>query len=209
MAPAAYIKLYELRVLSIRFLIREELIFIAVNSNPNKKGDNKNQDLVNGLVRFPQVRLIGPNGEQIGTMSSREAQYKANEMELDLLCVAPNATPPVCKLVNYGKYRYEQQKKAKIARKNQKVVENKEIQLTPQIGMHDLLTKQKAAARFLQEGNKVKVGVRFRGRQMAHTEVGQEVINKFIELCSDLSVVEKAPVMEGRWMTCLLAPKKQ
>ena len=145
------------------FFIREELILIAVNSAPNKKGD-KNQDLVNGLVRFPTVRLIGPDGEQLGTMSSREAQCKANELELDLLCVAPNATPPVCKLVNYGKYRYEQQKKAKIARKNQKVVENKEIQLTPQIGIHDLMTKQKAATRFLQEGNKVKVGVRFRRR---------------------------------------------
>ena len=191
------------------FFIRKELILIAVNSTSNKKGDNKNQDLVNGLIRFPQVRLIGPNGEQIGTMSSREAQFKANELELDLLCVAPNATPPVCKLVNYGKYRYEQQKKAKLARKNQKIVENKEIQLTPQIGMHDLLTKQKAAARFLQEGNKVKVGVRFRGRQLAHTEVGHEVINKFIELCADLSVVEKAPVLEGRWLTALLAPKKQ
>ena len=190
------------------FFIREELILIAVNSALNKKG-GKNQDLVNGLVRFPTVRLIGPDGEQLGTMSSREAQYKANELELDLLCVAPNATPPVCKLVNYGKYRYEQQKKAKIARKNQKVVENKEIQLTPQSGIHDLMTKQKAATRFLQEGNKVKVGVRFRGRQMAHTEVGQEVIDKFIELCSEISTVEKAPVMEGRWLTCLLAPKKQ
>ena len=117
------------------FLIREELILIAVNSGPNKKGD-KNQELVNGLVRFPTVRLIGPDGEQLGTMSSREAQYKANELELDLLCVAPNATPPVCKLVNYGKYRYEQQKKAKIARKNQKVVENKEILYKTCVRMH-------------------------------------------------------------------------
>ena len=174
-----------------------------------RRPDRNNGDLVNEAIRFPEVLVIGPDGESLGVMSRYNALLKAQEYDLDLLCVAPQAKPPVCKIINYGKYRYEQQKKAKIARKNQKVVENKEIQLTPQIGMHDLLTKQKAAARFLQEGNKVKVGVRFRGRQMAHTEVGQEVINKFIELCSDLSVVEKAPVMEGRWMTCLLAPKKQ
>lgn len=174
---------------------------------PNKP--KKDDVLLNGAVRFPQVLLIGPNGEQLGTMSSRDAQFKANELELDLLCVAPNGKPPVCKLVNYGKYRYEQQKKAKIAKKNQKVVENKEVQLTPQIGLHDMETKAKHAVRFLEDGNKVKVCVRFRGRQMAHQEVGQEALAKFIEMVSEVGQIEKAPAMEGRWLIAIIAPKKQ
>ncbi len=187
------------------------MIYIAANNNQNQQGkkQDKNQDLVNGLVRFPQVRLIGPDGEQLGTMSSRDAQFKANEMDLDLLCVAPNATPPVCKLVNYNKYRYEQQKKAKLAKKNQKTVEVKEIQLTPQIGLHDMETKARNAIKFFQDGNKVKVGVRFRGRQMAHQEVGQETIQKFIELVSEYSVIEKQPSLDGKWLIAILAPKKQ
>ena len=165
--------------------------------------------MVNELVRFPTVLLIGPTGEQLGTMSSREAQLKANEYDLDLLCVAPNAQPPVCKIINYGKWRFEQQKKAKEARKNQHVVETKEIQLTPQIGGHDMETKARAAIKFLQDGNKVKVGVRFRGRQMTHIEVGQEVMDKFIQLLSEYSVVEKPSNMEGRWMIAILAPKRK
>ena len=173
------------------------------------KPNNQNKDLVNDLVRFPTVLLIGPNGEQLGTMSSREAQLKANEYDLDLLCVAPNAQPPVCKIINYGKYRFEQQKKAKEARKNQHVIETKEIQLTPQIGAHDMETKARAAIKFLQDGNKVKVGVRFRGRQMTHLEVGQEVMDKFIALLDDYAVVEKPSAMEGKWMYAILAPKKK
>ena len=165
--------------------------------------------MVNELVRFPTVLLIGPTGEQLGTMSSREAQLKANEYDLDLLCVAPNAQPPVCKIINYGKWRFEQQKKAKEARKNQHVVETKEIQLTPQIGGHDMETKARAAIKFLQDGNKVKVGVRFRGRQMTHIEVGQEVMDKFIALVSEYSVIEKPSSMDGRWMIAILAPKKK
>ena len=165
--------------------------------------------MVNELVRFPTVLLIGPTGEQLGTMSSREAQLKANEYDLDLLCVAPNAQPPVCKIINYGKWRFEQQKKAKEARKNQHVVETKEIQLTPQIGGHDMETKARAAIKFLQDGNKVKVGVRFRGRQMTHIEVGQEVMDKFIALVSEYSVIEKPSSMDGRWMIAVLAPKKK
>ena len=185
------------------------MIIITNNANGlGKKPENKTTDLINGAIRFPQVLLIGPQGEQFGTMSSREAQFKANELELDLLCVAPNATPPVCKLVNYGKYRYEQQKKAKVAKKNQHVVETKEIQLTPQIGIHDMETKARSTTSFLQEGNKVKVGVRFRGRQMAHPEVGEEVIKKFIEMVSEFSIVEKEPSMDGRWLIAILAPKK-
>ena len=140
-------------------------------------------------------------------MSSKEAYQRAVEADLDLVCVAPNAQPPVCKLLNYGKYRYEQQKKAKESKKNQHIVEVKEIQLTPQIGQHDVDTKAKAARRFLEEGNKVKVGVRYRGRQMSHAELGEDVMDKFIELLQDISVVEKAPFMEGKWLNAVIAPK--
>ena len=186
------------------------MIFIVTNNSGNsRKPINQNKDLVNEAIRFPKVLLIGPNGDQLGTMSSREAQLKANEYDLDLLCVAPNAQPPVCKIINYGKYRFEQQKKAKEARKNQHVIETKEIQLTPQIGAHDMETKARAAIKFLQDGNKVKVGVRFRGRQMTHIEVGQEVMDKFIELLSDYANIEKPSAMEGRWMYAILAPKKK
>lgn len=187
------------------------MIFIIDNRQlgNQKKPNKQNSDLVNDLVRFPQVRLIGPDGEQLGVMSSREAQFKANGYDMDLLCVAPTAQPPVCKIVNYGKYRFEQQKKAKEAKKNQKIVEVKEIQLTPQIGTHDLDTKAKAAIRFLQEGNKVKVGVRFRGRQMTHIDVGEETMNKFIEVIGDNAQIEKPAAMDGKWLVTILAPKKK
>lgn len=191
-----------------RFCLKGVMIIANYPSGFDKKPDNKNTDLVNGAIRFPEVLLIGSQGEQLGKMSSREAQFKANEIGLDLLCVAPNATPPVCKLVDYGKYRYEQQKKAKIAKKNQHIVSIKEVQLTPQIGVHDMETKARNATGFLKDGDKVKVGVRFRGRQMAHIEVGEEVIKKFIEMLSEFSIVEKTPSMDGRWLIAILAPKK-
>ena len=194
------------------FLFEKELILIVDNrfaANNNKNKGNQNKDLVNENVRFPEVLLIGPNGEQLGVMSSREAQFKANEYDLDLFCVAPNAQPPVCKILNYGKYRFEQQKKAKEAKKNQKVVEIKEIQLTPQIGSHDMETKAKAATKFISEGNKVKVGVRFRGRQMTHLEVGEEALNNFIALVGDIAVIEKPASMDGKWMIAILAPNKK
>lgn len=182
------------------------MIFIQ-EQNYGKK-PNQPKELVNEAIRFPTVLLIGPNGEQLGTMSSREAQFKANEYNLDLFCVAPNATPPVCKILNYGKYRYEQQKKAKENRKNQVRVEVKEIQLTPQIGIHDLETKARAASKFLAEGNKVKVGVRYRGRQMTHIEVGEETLKKFIEILGEAATIEKQPSLDGRWLITVLAPSK-
>ena len=181
----------------------------AGNNRFNKPGNkNNNGDLVNDAIRFPQVRLIGPNGEQIGVCSSREAQLKANEYDLDLYCVSPQAQPPVCKIVNYSKMKYEQQKKAKEAKKNQKVIEVKEIQLTPQIGIHDMETKARAATKFIAEGNKIKVGVRFRGRQMTHIEVGEEALNKFIEMLGSIAVIEKKPVLDGKWLTAVIAPSK-
>ena len=183
------------------------MIFIQ-DQNYGKK-PNQPKELINELIRFPQVRLIGPEGEQLGVMSSREAQLKANEYNLDLFCVAPNSTPPVCKILNYGKYRYEQQKKAKENRKNQVKIEVKEIQLTPQIGAHDMETKARAAVKFLEQGNKIKVGVRYRGRQMTHLEVGEEALNKFIELLGDIAQIEKPAQMEGRWLLAIIAPKRK
>ncbi len=185
------------------------MIFIQDNNYGNNKKPNQPKELINELIRFPQVRLIGPNGEQLGVMSSREAQLKANEYNLDLFCVAPNSTPPVCKILNYGKYRYEQQKKAKENRKNQVKIEVKEIQLTPQIGAHDMETKARAAVKFLEQGNKIKVGVRYRGRQMTHLEVGEEALNKFIELLGDIAQIEKPAQMEGRWLLAVIAPKRK
>lgn len=185
---------------------------ILINNYPsNNQGQQRprkeNADLINERVRFPEVLLIGANGEQLGRMSSREAYQRAVEVELDLVCVAPNAQPPVCKLLNYGKYRYEQQKKAKESKKNQHIIDIKEIQLTPQIGIHDLETKARAARRFLEDGNKVKLGVRYRGRQMSHAELGEEVMNKFISMLEDVSSIEKAPYMEGKWLNAVLASK--
>ena len=142
-------------------------------------------------------------------MSSKAAYDIAVQADLDLVCVAPNANPPVCKILNYGKFRFEQQKKAKENKKKQHTVDIKEIQLTPQIGQHDVDTKARAARRFLEEGNKVKVGVRFRGRQMTHVEVGEEVMNKFISSLEDIAVVEKAPYMEGKWLNAVLAASKK
>jgi len=182
---------------------------IVIQDQNNGKKPNQPKELLNELIRFPQVRVIGPSGEQLGIMSSREAQLKANEYNLDLYCVSAQSNPPVCKILNYGKYRYEQQKKAKENRKNQVKIEVKEIQLTPQIGLHDMETKARAAVKFLEQGNKIKVGVRFRGRQMTHLEVGEEALNKFIELLGDSAQIEKPAAMEGRWMIAVIAPKRK
>lgn len=183
--------------------------FISYYQQPGKMPVKNNTDLVNERVRFPSVMLIGPNGEQLGVMSSREAQEKANDCELDLLCVAPNAKPPVCKILNYGKYRFEAQKKAKENKRNQAMhmVNLKEIQITPQIGEHDLLTKANRAKEFLTNGDKVKVVLRFRGRQLAHIDVGKAVLDKFVNYLSEVSIVEKPANMEGRFMIVMLASK--
>lgn len=140
-------------------------------------------------------------------MSSRQAAGKAYEYGLDLLCVAPKANPPVCKILDYGKYHFQQQKKAKEAKKNQHIILLKEIQLTPQIGEHDMLTKLKKAKEFLEDGNNVKVGVYFRGRQLAHVEVGRDVLNKFISLLEDIASVDKPATLEGKLLSTTLFSK--
>lgn len=142
-------------------------------------------------------------------MSRNKALETAYEYSLDIICVAPNANPPVCKILDYGKYRFQAQKKAKEAKKKQHIIEIKEVQLTPQIGENDLKIKAKKATEFLQDGNKVKVVVRYRGRQLAHQEVGVEVLNKFISYVDEFAVVEKPSVLEGKFLTTVLGPKKK
>ena len=154
------------------------------------------------------MRVIGSDGEMIGVLSRDEALRMAEDEEFDLVEIQPNADPPVCKIMDYGKYRFEQAKREKEARKNQRVVEIKEIRLTPNIDIVDLNTKVKNACRFLQDGNKVKVSVRFRGREVTHASLGQDLLHRFAELCSECSTVEKQPKLEGRQMLMFLAPAK-
>ena len=150
--------------------------------------------------------MIGPDGAQLGIMSSRDALNLAAEKNLDLVKIAPQATPPVCKIIDYGKYRFEQAKREKEARKNQRVVEIKEIRLSLNIDTHDFETKKNHASRFLSEGNKVKVSIRFRGREMAHSALGADVLKRFAEALPQAST-DKPPVLEGRTMSILLIPK--
>ena len=167
----------------------------------------KDQQQINEEIRDKEVRLVDSDGSQLGIMSAAEAQRLANERNLDLVKIAPQATPPVCKIMDFGKYRFEQQKREKEARKNQKVVEIKEIRLSLNIGDHDFETKLGHAKKFLEEGNKVKASIRFRGREMAHASMGNDVMKRFAEALSDLSSVEKGAKLEGRSMQMFLSPK--
>ncbi len=153
--------------------------------------------------------VIGVTGEQLGVMSRKEALQIAYDNELDLYCVAPNAQPPVCKILDFGKFRFEQQKKAKEAKRNQKVTEVKPLRLSPVIDIGDFNTKVKQARSWLEDGLKVKADMRFRGRMMTRLEVGKKVMNEFVEVLSDISNVEKQPKMEGNIMSVVLAPKKK
>ena len=151
--------------------------------------------------------MIGPDGAQLGIMSARDALNLAAEKNLDLVKIAPQATPPVCKIIDYGKYRFEQAKREKEARKNQRVVEIKEIRLSLNIDTHDFETKVNQAVRFLQGGDKVKVSVRFRGREMAHTELGRELLDRFKDSVGEAGVIDKPAKMEGRSMAMFISPK--
>ena len=164
--------------------------------------------MINEQIRDREVRLIGGDGEQIGVVSSREAQKIADEAGLDLVKIAPNAKPPVCKVIDYGKYRYEMARKDKEAKKKQKTVELKEIRLSPNIDTNDLNTKMNAAKKFLAKGNKVKITLRFRGREMAHMSSSKHILDDFAENLSDIAVVEKAPKIEGRSIGMVLAEKR-
>lgn len=151
--------------------------------------------------------MIGTDGTQLGILPVKDALAAAAAKELDLVCISPNATPPVCKIMDYGKYRFEQAKREKEARKNQKVIEIKEIRLGLSIDTHDFETKGNHAIRFLKDGDKVKVSIRFRGRELGHPEIGLETMKRFAEFCSEYATVEKAAKMEGRNMLMFLAPK--
>ena len=164
--------------------------------------------MINEQIRDREVRLIGENGEQLGIMSARDAFKLAQEAELDLVKIAPTAKPPVCKIIDYGKYRYELARKEKEARKKQKVIDVKEVRLSPNIDTNDLNTKVGAARKFLEKGDKVKVTLRFRGREMAHVQSSKQILDVFSERMADVAVVDKAPKMEGRSMTMFLTAKR-
>lgn len=163
---------------------------------------------INEQIRDKEVRLIGEDGEQIGIVSVKEAMQMAREADLDLVKISPNAKPPVCKIIDYGKFRYEQMRKDKEAKKKQKVMETKEVRLSPNIDVNDLNTKANQARKFLSKGDKVKVSLRFRGREMAHVNVGKEILDSFYEKLSDIAVVDKPAKLEGRSMVMFLAEKK-
>ena len=164
--------------------------------------------MINEQIRDKEVRLVGADGEQLGIVSSMEAQKIADEAGLDLVKIAPNAKPPVCKVIDYGKYRYEMARKEKDAKKKQKTVELKEIRLSPNIEANDLNTKVNAAKKFLAKGNKVKITLRFRGREMAHMNSSKHILDDFAESLADVAVVEKAPKVEGRSIGMVLAEKR-
>ena len=164
---------------------------------------------INEEIRIREVRVTGANGEQLGIMQTRDALRLAEEQHLDLVEVAPKAKPPVCRIMDFGKYRYEQQKRDKEARKKQKVVTIKEVKLRPNIEQHDFEVKLKSAQRFVEEGNKVKVTIMFRGRELSHPELGSEILNKMSAALGDTVTVERSAKLEGKNMTMILSPKAQ
>ena len=164
---------------------------------------------INEQIRDPEVRLIGETGEQLGIMSARDAYLRAQDAGLDLVIISPNAKPPVCKIVDYGRFRYEQARREKEARKKQHIVEIKEIRMSPNISENDLNTKIGAARKFLSKGDKVKVTLRFRGREMAHMQNSRHILDEIAETLSDVAVIEKAAKVEGRNMTMVLSEKRK
>ncbi len=162
---------------------------------------------INNEIREKEIRLIGEDGEQLGIVATQTALKMALEKELDLVMIAPGAVPPVCRIMNYGKYRFEQSKREKEAKRNQKVIDVKEIRLSVNIDTHDFDTKLNHAKKFLQAGNKVKVSIRFRGREMAHASLGSEIMQRFADACQEFGAVDKQPKLEGRSMIMFLTPK--
>ena len=167
-----------------------------------------NKDLpINEEIKVPEVRLIGSNNEQLGVMKTEEARAYAEENNVDLVLIAPTATPPVCRAIDYGKFCFERDKREKEAKKKQVIVKVKEVQLSCRIEQHDFDTRVNQAKRFLAEGNKVKAVVRFKGREMAHTEIGRDLLTKFAEQCAEVATMDKAAKLEGRNMSMFLSPK--
>ena len=166
-----------------------------------------NDLMINEEIRDREVRVVDQNGEQLGVMSARQALEMAEQMQLDLVKIAPQARPPVCKIMDYGKYRFEQSKKEREFRKNQKVITVKEVRLSATIEDHDIDVKLKNAIKFLKEGNKVKATIRFRGRQITHSEIGRQVMSDFAERIKEYGTIDKAPMIEGRNMSMFISPK--
>ena len=164
--------------------------------------------MINEQIRDREIRLIGEDGQQLGIMSSREAMKIAREAELDLVKIAPQAKPPACKINDYGKYRYEQARKEKEAKKKQKTIEVKEVRLSPNIDSNDLNTKIASARKFIEKGNKVKVTLRFRGREMAHVQSSRHILDEFAKALEDIALVDKPAKMEGRSMAMFLTEKR-
>ena len=175
----------------------------------SKFDNQKNEDLVNESIRFKEVLVIDSDGTQLGTMGRNAAINAAYDKNLDLVCVAPKAQPPVCRIMDYGKYRFEQKKKQKEMKKNSKVVSLKETQLSLTIDTHDKDVKLKRTLKWLESGDKVKIAVRFKGRQLTHPELGQKVIEDFIKECEEYCTIERQPKLEGRTLIAILAPKKK
>ncbi len=202
-------------IFRVAFILKQP-VFISISTRRMPEWKNmieryktiKKEHQINAEIRDREVRLIGENGEQLGIVSSREALGIAEDAGLDLVKISPNAVPPVCKVMNYGKFIFEQNKKAKEAKKNQKVIEIKEVWLSMTIDVGDLNVKAKQAQKFLSSGNKVKVSIRMRGRQMAHPELCVDVMNRFFEVVKDFGVMEKQPLTEGRNIWMMLAPIK-
>ncbi|MBO6047184.1 MAG: translation initiation factor IF-3 [Erysipelotrichaceae bacterium] len=169
----------------------------------------KNDDLVNEQIRFKEVLVIDAEGNKLGVLNRNAALQVAYDADLDLVCVAPKAKTPVCKVMDYGKYRFEQQKKQREIKKNSKTVSIKETQLSPTIDVHDKNVKLKRTLKWLDDGDKVKITMRFRGRQMAHIDLGQKIIEDFVAECGENCTVEKLPKLEGRTLTAVIAPKKK
>lgn len=186
------------------FLFVRNPLFICFNLEDKTINDY----FINEQIRDKEVRVIGEDGEQLGVMSAAEAQAKADEAGLDLIKIAPTAVPPVCKIADFGKFRYEMARREKDQKKKQKVTEIKEIRLSPNIDTNDLNTKMSAAKKFLSKGDKVKVTLRFRGREMAHMQESKHILDDFAEGLADVATVEKAPKVEGRSMTMFLTEKK-
>lgn len=182
---------------------------VSVIYNKKVIPNNVNDDLYNEKIRFKEVLVIDADGEQLGVKLRREALEIAYKQELDLLCVAPNGVPPVCKVLDYGRYRFEQQKKAKEAKKRQHITEVKPLRLSPVIDKHDFDTKMRHARGWIEEGMKVKVDMRFRGRLITRLEVGRKIMDSFMKEISDIAIVEKRPLLEGNTMSCVLTPKKK
>ena len=190
------------------------MVFLEARYSSTKvlfQGDKtiKQEHQLNGEITDKEVRLIGENGEQLGVMSSREANRLADEAGLDLVKISPNAVPPVCKIMDYGKFIYDKAKREKEARKNQKIVEIKEVQLSMTIEQHDIDIKAKNATKFLTSGNKVRVVLRMRGRQLAYSAKGIEIVNNFCSQLESVSVKDKEPKVEGRNVVVVLNPKNQ